>query len=129
MTGSAAPDSNAYVALCAGDAEVATLLGALPEVLLPVVVLGELLYGAAHSGRPDSNRERVLAFAAECRLLEVTPAVAERYAELKLALRHEGRPIPENDLWIAATCLMAGVPLITRDRHFDPVPGLEVVSW
>jgi predicted nucleic acid-binding protein len=40
-----------------------------------------------------------------------------------------GHPIPENDIWVAATCLEVGVPLLTRDGHFDYIRGLEVINW
>ena len=129
MNGSAAVDSNGYVALCSGDTDAASLIGSFQTVYLPVVVLGELLYGAGASGRPAENRLRVGEFAGKCTLLEVTREIAERYAELRLELRSVGRPIPDNDLWIAATCMVAGVPLITRDGHFAQLAGLRVLSW
>ena len=129
MSGSAAVDSNAYVALCSGDVNAASLIGSFQTVFLPVVVLGELLYGAGLSGRAAENRRRVAAVAAKCTLLEVTAEVAERYSELRLQLRSAGRPIPDNDLWIAAVCIAAGVPLITRDGHFAHLPTLQVLAW
>jgi tRNA(fMet)-specific endonuclease VapC len=129
MSGSAAVDSNAYIALCNGGLDVSSLLGSFQTVYLPVVVLGELLYGAGASGRVAENRRNVREFAKECVLLDVTEAVAERYSELKLQCRTDGKPIPDNDLWIAATCVAAGVPLITRDGHFAHLSALRVVSW
>ena len=47
----------------------------------------------------------------------------------KLKLKKVGHPIPENDIWVAATCLEVGVPLLTRDGHFDYIHGLEVINW
>lgn len=129
MTGSVAVDSNAYVALCNGDVDAASLIGSFQIVFLPVVVLGELLYGAGASARSAENRRRVAEFGAKCSLLEVTAATAELYSDLRLQLRAAGRPIPDNDLWIAATCLEAGLPLITRDSHFAQLPALQVLSW
>lgn len=129
MSGSAAVDSNAYVALCSGDVNAASLIGSFQTVFLPVVALGELLYGAGASGRARENRRKVIEFASKCTLLEVTGEVAERYSELRLQLRSAGRPIPDNDVWIAAACIAAGVPLITRDGHFAQLSTLRVVSW
>lgn len=129
MSGSAAVDSNVYVALCSGDVEAASLIGSFQSVCLPVVVLGELLYGAGASGRAAENLRRIHEFAGKCMLIEVTGEVAKRYSELRLQLRAAGRPIPDNDLWIAAACISAGVPLMTRDAHFAHVPALRVVSW
>jgi tRNA(fMet)-specific endonuclease VapC len=129
MSGNAAVDSNAYVALCSADVNAASLIGSCETVFLPVIVLGELLYGANASGRSVENRRKVEEFARECTVLEITRGVAERYAELKLRLRTAGRPIPDNDLWIAACCIAAGIPLITRDGHFSQVHSLQVLSW
>jgi len=44
-------------------------------------------------------------------------------------LRLKGRPIPENDIWIAAVALQHGLPLATRDDHFNEVDGLRVENW
>ena len=129
MSGNAALDSNAYVALRNEDVDAASVVGSFENLFLPAVVLGELLFGANASGRVAENRQKVEAFARECTLIEITGAVAERYAELKFQLRSTGRPIPDNDLWIAACCITAGVPLITRDGHFSHVKGLRVLSW
>jgi tRNA(fMet)-specific endonuclease VapC len=129
MNGSAAVDSNAYVALCSSDVNAASLIGSFHTVFLPVVVLGELLYGAGASARAAENRRKVDEFAGKCKVLEVTVAVAERYSELRLQLRHVGTPIPDNDLWIAATCIVEGVPLITRDGHFGHLSMLQTLAW
>jgi len=129
MTGSAAIDTNAYAALTHGDEAATDLIASFDPLFMPVVVLGELLYGAGASGRSAENRQNLADFVAECSILDITPGVAEQYALLRVQLRAVGRPIPDNDAWIAATCLAAGIPLITRDAHFAHVPDLEVVSW
>jgi tRNA(fMet)-specific endonuclease VapC len=46
-----------------------------------------------------------------------------------LQLKRHGKPIPENDLWIAAICVEHDLPLATVDSHFDYVEGLHVYSW
>lgn len=48
---------------------------------------------------------------------------------LKAALRAQGTPIPENDLWIAALVRQHGLTLVSRDEHFDAVPGLAIERW
>jgi tRNA(fMet)-specific endonuclease VapC len=128
VTGDFAVDANAYIAFAAGQPEMLSLIGSAQVVYLPSVVLGELLFGAANSGRAAENRELVLGFAAQCETLDVTPPVAACYASARLALKRRGKPIPENDLWIAATCLAAGIPLLTADAHFSHVEGLELLQ-
>jgi len=54
---------------------------------------------------------------------------AHQYGIVKELLRRKGRPIPENDVWIAATALLHGLPLVTRDAHFAHVDGLVVEVW
>jgi predicted nucleic acid-binding protein len=54
---------------------------------------------------------------------------ALQYAAIRLELKRAGTPIPVNDLWIAALCRQHGCDIVSRDRHFDSVPGLRRVSW
>jgi len=56
-------------------------------------------------------------------------AVAEAYAEIRKHLKEKGAPIPENDLWIAATALSHGLKLVTQDRHFKNVDFIELEVW
>ena len=51
---------------------------------------------------------------------------ARQYGRIKVELRRKGRPIPENDMWIAAVALQHGLTLATRDAHFDAIDGLTV---
>jgi tRNA(fMet)-specific endonuclease VapC len=54
---------------------------------------------------------------------------AQQYGEIKNALRAKGRPIPENDLWIAALSLQYGLTVVTRDDHFNAIDGLPIATW
>lgn len=101
----------------------------LPEVFVPVIVVGELLYGAAKSARSLENARRVRHFAQSVSLLAVDRATAESYAVIKNELRGKGRPIPENDIWIAAIAIEHHLTVVTRDPHFSEVDGILVESW
>ena len=120
VSGRVVPDSNAVVALLAGNTSVAARLNAATEVLLAAAVLGELRYGALNSGR----LVRLDQFSSMCRFVPVTEAVVHAYAELRLALKQQGRPVPENDIWIAATAKVFEAIVITGDAHFASFPGL-----
>ena len=89
----------------------------LADCTLPVTVAGELLFRARNSGRVEKNLP----------LLVLDGIAAEHYAEIRLALKQQGRPIPENDMWIAAICRANDVPLLTFDKHFGYVPGLQLL--
>jgi predicted nucleic acid-binding protein len=66
---------------------------------------------------------------AQCALVPIDESIARRYATIRLQLKKVGRPIPENDLWIAATSIELGTPLLTRDNHFDRLHDLQVINW
>jgi predicted nucleic acid-binding protein len=65
----------------------------------------------------------------DCTVLDVTEQTTHHYAAISVELRQAGKPIPTNDLWIAALCRQHGLPLLSRDRHFDAVPGIQRVDW
>jgi tRNA(fMet)-specific endonuclease VapC len=129
VSGKLAVDTDAVIAYREGILTVCTLIEGTDILFLPVVVLGELLYGAVNSAKPQKNEQAVHKFSAQSVLASIDEAIAIRYATVRLELKKIGRPIPENDIWIATTCLELGVPLLTRDGHFDHVRGLEVINW
>lgn len=83
------------------------------------MVLDELYFGPLKSQRPEANLKRVEEFAAASNVLPVDAGVARLYGKVRDGLRRIGRPIPENDLWIAATTLRHDLVLVTRDSHFE----------
>ena len=103
------------------DAAVLEHLKAADELFVPAVVLGELSYGARKSGKAQVNLDRIRDFEAV--------VSAEHYGIIKEALRAKGRPLPENDIWIAAVAVQHGLPVVSRDEHFRDVDGLELVRW
>jgi tRNA(fMet)-specific endonuclease VapC len=127
--GKIALDTNAVIAYREGISEVCSLIDDADVIILPVPVIGELLYGAFNSTKSKKNEKFVHQFAGYSLVMQIDESVAARYARVRLALKQRGNPIPENDIWIAAACLVLEVPLISRDDHFRFVPGLEVISW
>lgn len=104
-------------------------LAGVAEVFVPSIVLGELYYGAQKSIRVGFNTARVDAFAAHNSVLTCDMEAARHYGEIKSELRTKGRPIPENDIWIAAIAKQHQLTLATRDRHFSDVNGLLIEGW
>ena len=102
---------------------------ARPKVFIPAVVLGELFFGAAKSARPAENMEKVERFAANRHIVLCDLDVAREYGGLKKRLQEKGRPVPENDIWIAATAKRHEMVLVTRDSHFEEVDDLQMVNW
>ena len=123
-------DSNAYSNLKRGHPRVAEIVRASEQVVLPFVVIGELLYGFRHGTRLERNLDELRAFLDNPRV--ATPSMnlttADRYARIATALRAKGRPIPSNDIWIAAHAMETGTDLISSDQHFDFVDGLAWIQ-
>lgn len=129
MPGSLLPDTNAFIALLRGDPIVVDMLDSASEVVLSAVVLGELTYGAMNSRATDANLKRFQDLRAECRFAPVDEAVVTSYGQVRLALKQKGRPIPENDIWIAATAIANGAVVLTEDLHFREIEGLVLAQF
>ncbi len=122
-------DTNALSALADGDLTLEPILREASGVAVPVIVMGEYRYGIRQS-RHRLRYEQWLAEAAlSYRVLAVDEGTAEQYAEVRLELKSRGRPIPSNDLWIAALVRQHRLPLLSRDQHFDFVPRLRRIGW
>lgn len=121
-------DTNAYSGYRKGDDRVLDVLAAAERVYLSVFVLGELLYGFKSGSREVENRRELDDFLRKptVRTVHTTYDTADLFGMLKQQLRHEGTPIPINDVWIAAHCLETGSTLITFDDHFGAIDGLRV---
>jgi tRNA(fMet)-specific endonuclease VapC len=122
-------DTNVVIAFLNGETEIGQRLETGPEIFLSAVVFGELSFGAVKSNRPQANMERLEEFSRSCTLVGTDTGTGRSYGQLKLDLRRKGRPIPENDIWIAACALQHDLTLVTRDRHFKYVEGLPFEAW
>lgn len=98
-------------------------------MFVPAIVLGELYYGAYKSTRVTENLLKIDEFATTGTILVSDKRTAREYGEIKSRLRAKGRPIPENDIWIAAIAKQHVLTLVTRDAHFGEVDGLAVEGW
>lgn len=122
-------DTNALSAFVDGDAGVGDALRTQARATIPVIVLGEFRYGIGQSKRRPSYEAWLDANLVRFDILSVTEETAIAYAALRMALKRSGRPIPANDAWIAALALQHRLPVLSRDKHFDVVPGLDRRGW
>ncbi len=129
MSGKYLLDTSVIIALFANDAAVKDNLEKADEIFIPCIAIGELYYGAWKSARTQENLARIDEFAADNVVLECNSGTARRYGEIKNALREKGRPIPENDVWIAAIALQHDLTVATRDTHFNEITNLKVAIW
>jgi len=129
MNGRYLLDTNIVIALFADEGAVKERLGETDEYFLSSVVLGELYYGANKSKRTAENTARIDDFAARNVVVGCDTETARFYGEVKERLRQKGRPIPENDIWIAAQAFQNELTLVARDAHFTEVEGLSLETW
>ncbi len=122
-------DTNSVIAYLNGDAEVARKIELIPELLLPSVVIGEMVYGAMQSARREDNLKLLKEFGSVCEIILCGESVAYEYGRIKSKLKENGKKIPENDIWIAACAIDANLPLLSKDTHFDFVDDLQCVTW
>ena len=122
-------DTNALSAMADGDSRIGQMLNQASDIAVPVIVLGEYQYGIRQSRHRQRYEEWLAELVANCRVLDVDQATAAQYAEIRDELKRRGRPIPGNDLWIAALGRQHHLPLLSRDEHFDFVPKLKRIRW
>lgn len=122
-------DTNALSAFVDGEPAVGARLRGEDSVAIPVIVLGEFRYGIARSRSRDRYERWLADHLSNFEILSVTEPTTLTYARVRAALKKLGRPIPANDTWIAALALQHRQPVMSRDEHFDAVPGLRRETW
>jgi tRNA(fMet)-specific endonuclease VapC len=121
-------DTNAYSDFMRGREQVVKHVRSAEVLLMSPFVIGELLYGFRNGNQFETNRTQLDDFLSMSVVewLPVTMSTSDRYSRIVMDLRKKGRPIPTNDIWIAAHAMESGAELLSRDRHFQEVPGLLV---
>ncbi len=119
-------DTSAYAAFKRGHPNAKSQVRKATAIILPVIVIGELWAGFEIGSRREINRSDLDEFLKSPRVT-VAPIVnetAERYARIYTYLRKNGRPIPTNDLWIAASAMEHSAVMLTADTHFFHLPQI-----
>lgn len=129
MSGRLLLDTNIVIAVLNGDETIPPRLDAAEIVGISVTVIGELLYGAKKSRHVQDNINKIKRFMHRCSIFSVNEDTAEFYSTIKAELTKKGNPIPENDIWIAATARQNNLTLVTGDGHFDKVQHLITEKW
>jgi tRNA(fMet)-specific endonuclease VapC len=121
-------DTNAVSALLAGDDALGRLLASHERHHLPLPVIAEYQFGLLKAGR---RKRQALFRRLEAQSIVLCPnrGTADWYAAIRLDLKELGKPIPENDLWIAALARQEALEIVSRDAHFDAIAGVRRVGW
>jgi tRNA(fMet)-specific endonuclease VapC len=129
MVGRFLLDTNIIVAIFANTLDIENHRNQGKQIFVPSIAIGELVYGAKKSGRPQENLNRIHHLIEESIILGCDVETSIQYGDIKNKLRMKGRPLPENDVWIAAIAMQHYLTLVTRDAHFQEVENLDTVSW
>ena len=122
-------DTNAVSALLSGDPELGHVLANEDKHHLPVIVIGEYWFGIAGSLQRNRLNSIFQKLIRESFVLNVDQGTGETYAQIRFDLKEKGRPLPDNDIWIAALARRHDIRIVSRDVHFDDVDGVRRVSW
>ena len=128
MNGNYILDSNIVIDIFRGHKKTIEQVSKMLNVYVPVIVLGELYYGANKSNKTQQRILEIRALEYKVNILRVNKKTANIYGKIKDQLRQKGKPIPENDIWIAAISKETGFTLVTRDKHFTNVAGLTIID-
>jgi len=122
-------DTNAVSAFAEGDVALGSIIATQPDLAIPVIVLGEYLSGIRQSKYRKQYESWLQATLPSLHVLTIGRETASEYAEVYRELKAVGRPIPTNDMWIAALAREYRLPLLTRDQHFRAVAGVRLITW
>lgn len=122
-------DTNALSDFMEGNPLVGTILEGIGSHHLPAIVLGEYWFGLGKSKREGELRANIEGIIRSMQVLNVDAGTARHYAEIRSTLKSLGRPIPENDIWICALAIQHEMPIVSRDTHFDQIPGIKRIGW
>lgn len=116
-------DTSAYSNFKRGHGESVDLVDAADWVGLSAVVLGELRAGFALGKKRAANERELGAFLENpvVHVLAIDDDAARIYADIVLALRAAGTPLPTNDIWIAAVSAREGATVLTFDDRFGAI--------
>ena len=119
-------DTNAYAAFKRNDPVALEVFRSSEHIGINMVVLGELYSGFKGGSREAMNRKELAQFLDSPRVgaILIDEETAEFYAKIYWDLKKKGKPVPSNDIWVAASAMQHGLALFTYDDHFKSVDGL-----
>ena len=119
-------DTNAYAAFKRGEDSVIEVIRHAETIAMSPIVLGELVSGFECGTKIKKNRDELQEFlqSSRIRIFSITSDTSHFYSQVYSSLRNQGKPIPSNDMWIAAQALENGCILCSYDKHFKEISGL-----
>jgi tRNA(fMet)-specific endonuclease VapC len=121
-------DTNVITKILDKDPAAIRMVENVETLYTSITVAGELYYAALNSGKVEANLE-IFREALSCmEIISIDEAVSMAYAEIKLGLKKKGKPIPDNDIWIAACAYVHSLSVATFDSHFSNISQIKLVK-
>jgi tRNA(fMet)-specific endonuclease VapC len=122
-------DTNALSALLDGDPAIGGAVSGAINLKLNSISLGEYRFGILRSRHRTEYENSLSRLETDVETLTVDGTTAVLYALIRHELKTLGRPIPYHDIWIAALARQHGLPILSRDSHFDAARGVQRIPW
>jgi len=122
-------DTNAISALAKQDKALTELVQAAPRVAVTIISLGEYAFGISQSRHRAELEAWLDALLQKVDVLLLEQKTLPFYADVRGMLKVAGTPIPANACWIAALAQQHRLPILSQDRHFDFVKGVQRIGW
>lgn len=122
-------DTNIIIGFLKNDKSIVSKLKIEKNINTSVITIGEMSYGAKNSNNPLKNMELYNEFFKYCNIFEITRKTSEYYADIRFELKKVGKPIPENDIWIAAIAKENDMVIVTRDKHLKDIDFIATEEW
>lgn len=123
-------DTNVYTSFKCNDQSVVEAFRDCDLIGVDIAVVAELFSGFSLGAKEKKNRQELETFLNSPRVevLLHDLETADYYALIVKRLKAKGRPIPTNDIWIAANTMKHGLALYSLDKHFEEIEGLLLLS-
>lgn len=129
MNGNYLLDTSVIIRVINNDNTVVDRIRNASNIFIPVIAIGELYFGANNSTQKEKNLEKINMLSQSLPILIVDTQTAKLYGNIKGYLKRIGKPIPENDLWIASISMQHNLTLACRDNHFSFINELKYEMW
>jgi tRNA(fMet)-specific endonuclease VapC len=122
-------DTNAVSAVLSGDATIGDILAVAERHHLPLGVIAEYQFGLLASKRRRRLESLFRRLEADSILLYPDRETADWYAAIRIELKKNGTPIPENDIWVGALARQYSLEVVSKDAHFDLIDKIKRRAW